>query len=249
MRSLVLLLFFCLITLAGYAQQEQFEAANQRYNEGAYTEAAQQYEALIEVGFHSPELHYNLGNSYYKQRAYGRAVLHYERALLLRPGDADIRHNLQEVQSRLKDDIEELPAFFLAEWWGGLRQAASVGAWSFLSILMIWLAVVGGYFWLNGKERQIRKYGFLAGLAFFLLSLLSFSLAFSQHQLNQDSGQAVVLEASIPLRSAPDAESTALLDLHEGTKVDILDQIGEWYKINLANGDQGWLPFSAVEKI
>ena len=45
-------------------------------------------------------IYYNLGNSYYKADDIARAILNYERALLLEPGNADIRANLEIARSK-----------------------------------------------------------------------------------------------------------------------------------------------------
>ena len=48
----------------------------------------------------SADIYYNLGNSYYKNKNIAKAVLNYERALLMNPGDADIRFNLEMARSK-----------------------------------------------------------------------------------------------------------------------------------------------------
>src|ERR1700748_1048544 len=50
---------------------------------------------------------YNLANSYARAGKPGLAVLNYERALLLAPGDADIRANLEYVRSSARVSTEQ----------------------------------------------------------------------------------------------------------------------------------------------
>ena len=46
----------------------------------------------------------------------------------------------------------------------------------------------------------------------------------------------------VSVKSSPSAEtSTDLFILHEGTKVVILDEVGDWRNIELADGRQGWM--------
>lgn len=40
-----------------------------------------------------------------------------------------------------------------------------------------------------------------------------------------------------------------LFVIHEGTKVTILDEVGSWRNISLADGRQGWIPASDIEII
>ena len=64
------------------------------YIRNDYASAIQIYENLLKKG-EAAEVYYNLGNSYYKADDIARAILNYERALLLEPGNADIRANLE----------------------------------------------------------------------------------------------------------------------------------------------------------
>ena len=48
---------------------------------------------------------------------------------------------------------------------------------------------------------------------------------------------------------APDPNSQVALPLGAGTKVQILDSLSAWYKVNLENNDEGWLPKVALAGI
>ena len=83
----------------------------------------------------------------------------------------------------------------------------------------------------------------------FVLAFLFSTLALSRLSYVKDSRQAIMIEKEKALHSGPDTDSPVILTLHEGTKVEILDQIGEWHKIRLVNGEQGWLPVEVLGKI
>ena len=57
-------------------QGEMFELGNQLYQEDDFAGAIEAYEAVLEVGWESPDLYYNLGNSYFKFGDLGRSILH-----------------------------------------------------------------------------------------------------------------------------------------------------------------------------
>ena len=194
-------------------------------------------------------MYYNLGNSYYREGQKAKAILYYERALKIDPNDEDTQHNLKVARRSLLDNLEVLPSFFLSRWWNGLRQAMGSGAWSIFGILLVWLGIGGIILWIWGDSRKKKKLGFVLGLCLIALSLLPFSLANSRNAYEQNTGYAIVMEEAIDLRSAPDSESANILQIHEGLKVALLDRIGEWYKVKLENGEQGWLPQEAVEEI
>ena len=68
--------------------------ANRRVERGEFAEAAQQYEALIGLGYRDTAVYYNLGNAYLEDGDLGRAVLNYLRAEELSPRDPDVIANL-----------------------------------------------------------------------------------------------------------------------------------------------------------
>ena len=80
--------------------------ANLRYERGEFGEAIQQYEALIDLGYKDPTVHYNLGNAHLEGGDLGRAILNYLRAEELSPRDPDIQANLELARSRTVDHLE-----------------------------------------------------------------------------------------------------------------------------------------------
>ena len=52
------------------------------------------------------------------------------------------------------------------------------------------------------------------------------------------------------VKSSPSADTAKdLFILHEGTKVRLLDSVGGWDNIELADGRQGWIRHSDIEII
>lgn len=250
MNRYYLLIPFLLSSIFAFGNPDAlWQEANQAYTTKDFNTAIAKYEAILATGSYSKELYYNLGNSYYKQKKMGKAILNYERALTLSPRDGEIQHNLSLANEALKDEIEVLPPFFLTKLWSGMHQLLSSTVWSILSILLLILGVVGISLWLIGKNRQQKKQGFIGGIFLIVMSLLFLALARSQSAQEQDSNAAIIMNVETALRSGPDSDSQEILKLHEGTKVILLDQIGEWYKVKIANGEQGWLEKSIMEKI
>lgn len=225
------------------------QRANEAYQAGNYAEALRQYKALQAQGYQSEALYYNLGNSYFRLDSLGKAVLYYERALLLDPDDADLQHNLSVARQKLADEIDALPDFFLMEWWRQASLSLPKNGWSALAVIFLWLGMSGLVFWILGKARKLKKIGFVVGIIFLAFSGLFFALANSRVQLEENSRRAIIIRREVALRSAPDEVSESLRLLHEGTTIRLLDQIGNWYKIELLDGNQGWLPKPAAEEI
>ena len=102
------------------AQVEFYQEGNRLYQEGNFEEALASYLRLVEAGFESGEVYYNLGNTHFKLGDLAQSILYYERARRLLPGDADVQANLELARSLTVDEIEPLPRFWLfaaVEWW------------------------------------------------------------------------------------------------------------------------------------
>ncbi len=227
----------------------EFKKANDAFQAKNYAGAIASYEAILKEGLQSDGLFYNLGNAYLKNGDLGKAILNYEKTLLQYPRHKEARYNLEIANARAVDEISALPVFFLKRWWRGLRDSLPAGGWGLLTLLASWLSVGGVAGWLLYTQRRKKKWSFLAAFAGLFLIILFFTLGLDRSNTMKDSGYAILLQKELPLRSAPDGESAEVLVLHEGTKVEILDQISDWNKIKLVNGEQGWLPISALGKI
>ena len=226
-----------------------FEQANEFYQQKRYTQAAETYEKILDSNQKSADLYYNLGNAYYKNKQLGKSILNYERALRLMPQHEDALYNLSIAQAERIDEIENLPPFFLSAWWNNLSSIASSTIWGLLAIILLWLSAGGWATWFLGKTRELKKKGFLVGLTALAVAILPFAFAFSQSQQEKNSNAAIIISKEINLHSGPDATSTPLNQLHEGTKLLLEDTIGDWWQIRLGNGEKGWVNQSGVEKI
>lgn len=246
-----ILLIFCLLMAATLLAnpQAQFEAANAAYQKGDYPVAIDNYEQVLKTGNFSDEVYYNLGNAYFKTNQIGKAILNYERAALITPRDEDVKFNLDIANAKKKDDLGTVGKFFVTEWWQGLHKLFSSGIWGGLTLLSLWAGIAGFILWLFGESRDHKKQGFIGGIVLTLLSILLYFVTSSQATFENNSGQAIVLVNKVALKNGPDKISSDVLEIHEGLKVELLDQIGDWYKVKLSNGDQGWLPTNSLEEI
>lgn len=251
-RSIPLLLFSLLLTIGLFGKAESpsnWTQAAEAYKNKQYTVAFDLYQELMDTGYVSSALYYNMGNVCYRQHKLGLSILYYEKALKLAPRDQEIKANLELAKSDQLDQIDPLPPFFLDRWRHGLQSLLSSNTWSILGGLMVWIGVGGLILWILGKERKQRKWGFIVGAVLLGLSLLPFYLASSRAQFERNSGMAILLEVEYGLRSAPEEGSTVLVPLHEGVKLVIIDQIGDWLKVKLEDGEQGWLPEKSLGMI
>jgi tetratricopeptide (TPR) repeat protein len=242
-----------LLTVAGRISASDeariFAEGNKAYEEKDFGKAIKLYESLMESGWNSPDLEYNLGNAWYRNGSVGRAVLHYERALLCNPHHAEAKKNLSFLETKIASDMEPLPDFFLYQWWKKARMALTATAMGVAGLAAWWLGCTGLGFWLLGKTRSQRKRGLWAGTSLMVASLLPIALALSRSFYDENTQQAILIQKSAILRAAPDETSSEVLSLDEGLKLDQVEHLEGWWQVRLPNGEVGWLPEQAIERI
>ncbi len=226
-----------------------WEQAAAAYNNANYDQAIEAYMAILSQGLHSAKLYYNLANAHFKKNELGKAILYYNRALRLKPGDEDIRHNLEYAESSTKDSIEEIPEFFLTTWVRAIRLTLSGNTWTILSLVMLALALGMALLFLLSQRLSLRKTGFYMMSAAALLFIVTTLFAISDRKTNVGHTEAIVMSSSVSIKSSPDRAATELFVLHEGTKLTIGDTIEGWAEVRIADGRKGWIETSRIEKI
>ena len=222
--------------------QDLLRSGNQYYLEGAYEKAVQSYQSIIDSGYASAELYYNLGNAYYKSHDITLALVNYERARILKPNDPEIQHNLDIAREFVVDRIEVLPEFFLRKAYVGFVKIFDADVWALMSVVAFGMALglFLAYFFIN--RLFLRKLSFWTGVLFIVLAASTFLFALQQNKLVTKHNQAIILTPSVTIKSSPDEDSgTDLFLLHEGTKVTVSDELGEWREVVLSDGNSGWL--------
>ncbi|MCR4860925.1 MAG: BatD family protein [Bacteroidales bacterium] len=251
------LLVLLLMAPASFASARQTDypdslwtAGVSAYSDGDWAGAASAWSQLRALGVESPELYYNLGNACFKQDDLAHAILNYERALKLDPSYSDARYNLAFAQGFVQDKIEAVPEFFLEQWARKACWLLSSDTWAALFLVLLAVALGCVLLFLLGSRTSLRKTGFICALVALVLSLVCLDFAFWQRRDYRKADGAVVTRAVTTVRSSPGSDSAKdLFVLHEGTKVKLLDEVGSWRNVELADGRQGWLPSGDLEVI
>ncbi|MCR5070824.1 MAG: BatD family protein [Bacteroidales bacterium] len=220
------------------------------YSDGDWAGAAKAWGDLRALGLESPQLYCNLGDALFKQDDLAHAILNYERALKLDPSYADARYNLAFVQTLLQDKIEAVPEFFLEVWGRKLCYLLPSDTWSVLFLILLAATLGCVLLFLLGRSVAARRGGFIAGIVALVLCVLCLSFACWQRADYRKADSAIVTRPVTTVQSAPGRDSAKdLFVLHEGTKVKLLDSVGSWRNIELADGRQGWLESDDLEVI
>ena len=244
---LVLLLTSSVIPLTSHAATKA--QADSMYTAERYQEAAQMYEQLLKRG-ESADIYYNLGNAYYRMDDITHAVLAYERALLLSPGDADVRFNLQMARSKTIDKIVPESEMFFVTWYRSLVHLMSVDAWARTAIVALLSAMLLILVYLFAQRIWLRKVGFFGGVLFFVVFLAANIFGFQLQQSLLHRTGAIIIRSAVPVKSTPSQNGTDLFILHEGTRVNIIDDTMKgWREIRVADGKSGWVEVKEIEVI
>ncbi|MCL5991624.1 MAG: tetratricopeptide repeat protein [Bacteroidetes bacterium] len=247
--SYLVLLFILTSTSFASEALETFKKANMLYQNGYYSKAAVNYEKIINNGYKNAELYYNLGNAYFRMNKIPNSIINYERALRLTPDDEDAMMNLNVANLRIVDKIEPVPKFFLVEWYEGIRNLFTSGNWAIILVVTLWVVFISLAVFVFLESPFIKKIIFGTLVISIFISVMSLIFAIQQGGIENYRNSAIVFEPTVYVKSSPEEDGKDLFILHEGTKVNIVDAVGKWRKIKLANGNIGWVPGESVELI
>lgn len=225
-------------------------AGVQAYTDGKFSDASAAWTSIEESGQKSAKLYYNLGNAWFKQGNYPKAILNYERALRLDPSYSDARYNLEFTSNFVQDKIEPVPEFILKSVARKVCYVMGSNAWAVIFLVLLAAAQVMGLLFLLGSSVGKRRAGFYCGIVLLLLSAGALSFSVWQKSDSVKTDTAIVMSPVSSVKSSPSSGSSKdLFVIHEGTKVTILDEVGSWKNIALADGRQGWITSNELEVI
>ena len=227
-----------------------WNTANQAYAEGRWADAVNGYEMISGMGLESAALYCNTGDAYFKDGNPAKAILYYERALKLDPSYSDARFNLALLNNGIKDRIDAVPEFVLKTWFRNFSYIMDSDGWAVCFIVFLALTLAMALMFILSPSVGGRRAGFFVGIVMLLVAILSLTFSVWQKNDAMRADKAIIMRPVTSVKSSPSAEaSTDLFILHEGTKVKILDGVGSWKNIELADGRQGWIPSADLEVI
>ncbi|MBK5210634.1 MAG: tetratricopeptide repeat protein [Flavobacteriaceae bacterium] len=244
----VLTLFFGCIS---YAQttNELFSKANNFYKNGEYSKAIQLYLNIEKSGLESDDLFFNLGNSYYKLDKVAPSIYYYEKAIKLNPMHIDASNNLVFAKRMTIDVVEDLPKTFLQRFSTNVVQKLTYDTWAILAVTASFLAafLFLMYYFSTSPKKKI----FYFNTTIFAVFLMIFTVifAFSNYETTQKSRSAIIFSSKTDVKNSPSLDGETVFELHEGTKVTILDALSNWKKIKIADGKIGWVNATDIKEI
>lgn len=238
------------IDVAVATQADQFFIkGSELYQAGDYEAAVVQYQQILDLGYESWEVFYNLGNCYHKQGALARAILNYERAKRLAPEDEDIEFNIELANLEVVDRIQELPRFLLGDWLNKvtfLLGTKPLGFLTLTSYLFLMAVVILRILFRPRLSGKAMTSAFVVSTVCFVFLAAVFCVRVYHDETHT---VAIVLSDKVDVKSAPDQAGTDVFTLHQGVKVEVKDRSLEWVKIRLADGKVGWMRQEKIEVI
>jgi len=251
-KNIVILTLIIIIAGSLYSQEDQqqnFRKGVELYTSAKYEEALNQWLDIYNAGYYSASLDYNIGNAYFKLNNIPGAILFYERALLIKPAGENIHYNLEIARTLVVDKFNEIPQLFFIKWFDFLSLMLSTNGWATLSIISFIISLFLLSLYIYSGRYRLKVISFWIAILMFIVSGSSLAFSLRNKALVYDSKEAVIFSPSVTGKSSPDSSGNDLFVLHDGTKVRIEDEVGEWYEIKLSDGNKGWVPINSLEII
>jgi len=222
------------------------------YDRQDYATAEDRFRRLVDHGFGSSEVLYNLGSAHLAEGELGEAVLFLERARRVggSSGD-DVEAQLAIARAKQLDQVTGAPTEISLSQ--RLVEATSVrwagyiflGSWLFAFTLLC-LHRFSTRLRLSRRSRA----GLLAPALLSLVVALPTGALLGLHAAIRSSvREAVILSKVLPARESPSHEGRVKFELHGGLKVRLLDREGEFVRLRLPNGLEGWVEEKGVASI
>ncbi len=245
---LALLVVFRPGTCRADQNDDWFEQANREYQRGDFKEALEIYRRILENGFESGPLYYNIGNCHYRLGHLGESILYYEKARRLIPEDEDLKANLAFTEAKTIDKITPLPSFWLLE---GVE-----GVVFLLPRLLLWWLLIALYAgavaaWIArilAEGEGVRVWSGRLALVLIVLGVFT-AASLATRMFLSARREAVVLADTVKAFSEPGAGAVQVFILHEGTKVRLGQDSAGWVEIVLADGNVGWVRDDSLAEI
>ena len=95
-------------------------------------------------------------------------------------------------------------------------------------MMLFVLLYIAFYYFKYATQKRI---AFVASIISLLISAMAVVFAFMQYNDFKSDQPAIVFDSEVQIKTEPNERSEALFVLHEGTKVNVLEEFNDWKKI------------------
>jgi tetratricopeptide (TPR) repeat protein len=246
MKKLICIMV-CLLSFSvkGFSN-DLLQKAEKAYDSKKYKEAISDYEQLVKDGYRSYELYFNLGNAYYRNNELGKSIYYYELARKAEPNDEDVRLNLGIAASKTIDKIDAKENFFISAVKTNVLSSFTTNTWAWFSIISLALACVLFFIFINSTTLIIKRVSLFISSVMLICFCFTYFLGYSALKSKVENQFAIVVAKEVKIMNEPTQKANSKFNLHEGTKIRIVENNGDWVLIKLDNGNEGWVKLSDV---
>ena len=244
-RTLYIFIFIFFVAF-NLSANDLLVKAESAYDAKKYKEAIENYEQLLSKGFKSWQLYFNLGNSYYKNKEIGKAIYNYELARKLNPNDEDVRINLGIASAKTIDKIDSKENFFISAVKTNVLASFDTGGWAWISISCVIALCIFIFTFFTTGTVFIKRLSFLLSFVLIIGALVTYFLGYSALKSKYENKFAIIISKETKIMNEPTPTANSKFSLHEGTKIRVVENNGDWVLIKLDNGNEGWLKMAEV---
>jgi hypothetical protein len=182
-----------------------------------------------------------MANIYYKTNQVAPSIYYYEKALQLDPNNKDISFNLSFAQRMTLDNIEALPKSIGQRFRDGVILRFTYNIWAKIAVSMAFLFSLLFLLYHFSYSTSKKRIYFITSILSVIFVSLTIFFAFKNYTYVKSTYYGIVFSTQTKIKSAPTVTSDVNFELHEGTKVQILETLDNWKKIKIADGKTGWI--------
>ena len=213
-----------------------------------YNDAVQVYETILNLGYKSSELYYNLGNAYYRLNFIGQSIWAYMNAIQLAPRNQDIKHNLSVANAQIIDRIKIPETFIILDYYRLFKSSLTINEWFLMGSLSLFLVSLI-FFGIKFGVIKGKIYRTIRQILIYTLLIIHI-IALDSYLENYNNKIAVILSNDVEAYSGPFyGENSILFKVNEGSVVDISSMQKEWVEIILIDGNKGWIPKKSIRTL
>jgi tetratricopeptide (TPR) repeat protein len=239
-------LFASLFLAAGFASDNQetsaFNRANVYYEQANYDEAIKQYNSILESGWESGNLYYNLGNCYFKKGKLGQAIFYYEKARRLIPLDKDLESNYKYALSLIKGSAVVPKTILPVRLWHNFFEKITIDGLAILLTVFfigILISILIGLFF-KAVKKQVLFLAIFLGLCFVA------GFVGLKGKISLLNKEAIVITEQADAKFEPMDNATTYFTLYEGMKVEVVESRDNWHKVKRQDNKSGWVENNAL---
>jgi len=212
--------------------------------------AAGGFETIIRNGVENGRLYYNLGNTYLQLGRLGPAIANYRRAERLIPGDEPLKTNLEYARNLRRNRIGAAGSKTLLRtlfFWHYRIPLRTRYLWGLSLYVVFWLVLI-----IRPFMRPLR-WSAMGGLAV-VLAIGWITLGLStvvEWRVQSQTVAGVIVADDTVVRKGNSAGYEPQFEqlLHEGVEFTLIESRGQWLRIELPDGNTGWIRADRAELI